>query len=143
MADQVRCRRPWLRRAITALAAVLVGALVPAASDARAEAKKGAVLVIDANTGRVLHQSAADEPRYPASLAKMMTLYLAFEVIEQGRLGYQSKIKFSANAASAAPSKLDVEEGEQILLIDAIKLLITKSANDVTVAMDGHLADRA
>jgi D-alanyl-D-alanine carboxypeptidase len=140
MAVQVRCRRPSLRHAIAALVAVLIGALPPAASGARADAKKSAVLVIDANTGRVLHQSAADEPRYPASLAKMMTLYLVFELIEQGRLGYQTKIKFSANAAAAAPSKLDVEEGEQILLIDAIKLLITKSANDVAIALAEHIA---
>jgi len=53
-------------------------------------AGKSAVLVIDANTGRVLHESAADELRHPASLAKMMTLYLAFERIEQGRLSYQT-----------------------------------------------------
>jgi D-alanyl-D-alanine carboxypeptidase len=139
MAFQVRCRRPWLWRGIAALIAASVGALPPAAG-ARAEAKKNAVLVIDANTGRVLHQSAADEPRHPASLAKMMTIYIAFELIEQGRLNYQTKIKFSANAAAAAPSKLDVEEGEQILLIDAIKILITKSANDVAVALAEHIA---
>ena len=98
------------------------------------------MLVIDANTGRVLHQSAADEPRHPASLAKMMTLYLAFELIEQGRLSYQTKIKISANAAAAAPSKLDLEEGEEIALIDAIKALITKSANDVAIAVAEHIA---
>ena len=88
-------------------------AALPARGAAAHAAGKSAVLVIDANTGRVLHQSAADEPRYPASLAKMMTIYLAFELIEQGRLSYQTKIKFSANAAAAAPSKLDVEEGER------------------------------
>jgi D-alanyl-D-alanine carboxypeptidase len=139
MAVHFRCRRPWLWRGIAALIAASVGTLPPAAG-ARAEAKKSAVLVIDANTGRVLHQSAADEPRYPASLAKMMTIYIAFELIEQGRLSYQTKIKFSANAVAAAPSKLDVEEGEQILLIDAIKILITKSANDVAVALAEHIA---
>jgi D-alanyl-D-alanine carboxypeptidase len=139
MAFQVRCRRPWLWRGIAALIATSVGALPPVAG-ARAEAKKSAVLVIDANSGRVLHQSAADEPRHPASLAKMMTIYIAFELIELGRLNYQTKIKFSANAAAAAPSKLDVEEGEQILLIDAIKILITKSANDVAVALAEHIA---
>ena len=103
-------------------------------------AGKSAVLVIDANTGRVLHQSAADEPRHPASLAKMMTIYIAFELIEQGRLSPQTKIKFSANAAAAAPSKLDLDEGEEIALVDAIKILITKSANDVAVALAEHIA---
>ena len=89
----------------------------------------------------MLHQSAADEPRYPASLAKMMTLYMAFELIEQGRLSYQTKIKMSANAAAAAPSKLDLERGRgDRRCIDAIKALITKSANDVAVALAEHIA---
>ena len=68
-----------------------------------------------------------------------MTLYLAFELIEQGRLSYQTKIKISANAAAAAPTKLDLAE-EEIALIDAIKALITKSANDVAVAIAEHIA---
>src|SRR6185503_1574023 len=137
MAAQDRCRRPWLWRGIAALVATLAAA---APGIAHAEAKKSAVLVIDGNTGRVLHQSAADEPRHPASLAKMMTIYLAFELIEQGKLSYQTKIKFSANAVAASPSKLDLEEGEEIALIDAIKILITKSANDVAIAVAEHIA---
>ena len=107
---------------------------------AAASSKKNAVLVIDANSGHVLYQSSADEPRHPASLAKMMTIYFAFELIEQGRLSYQTKIKFSANAVAAAPSKLDLEEGEEVTLLDAIKILITKSANDVAVAIAEHIA---
>jgi D-alanyl-D-alanine carboxypeptidase len=103
-------------------------------------AGKSAVLVIDANTGRVLHASAADEPRHPASLAKMMTLYIAFERLAQGRLTYQTKIRISANAAAAAPTKLDLAEGEEVALIDAMKALITKSANDMAVAIAEHIA---
>ena len=99
-----------------------------------------AVLVVDANTGRVLHQKSADESRYPASLVKLMTLYMIFEMIEQGRLSYRTKIRFSANAAAAPPSSLDVAEGTEIDLIDAIKALITKSANDVAVAVAEHIA---
>ncbi len=98
------------------------------------------MLVIDANSGRILYQTAADEPRYPASLVKLMTLYMVFELIEQGRLNYRTKIRFSANAVAAAPSKLDVAEGTEIDLIDAIKALITKSANDVAVALAEHIA---
>jgi D-alanyl-D-alanine carboxypeptidase len=128
----------WRRFVVAGLAAALAIAM-HMAQPAHA-AGKSAVLVIDANTGRVLHQSAADEPRHPASLAKMMTLYMAFELIEQGRLSYQTKIKISANAASAAPTKLDLAEGEEIALIDAIKALITKSANDVAVAIAEHIA---
>jgi D-alanyl-D-alanine carboxypeptidase len=103
-------------------------------------AGKSAVLVIDANTGRVLHESAADEPRHPASLAKMMTLYLTFERLARGGLTYQTKIRMSANAAAAAPTKLDLAEGEEITLVDAIKALITKSANDMAVAIAEHIA---
>jgi len=101
---------------------------------------KSAILVVDGNTGRVLHESAADEARHPASLAKMMTLYLTFERIEQGRLSYHTKIRISANAAAAAPTKLELAEGEEIVLIDAIKALITKSANDLAVAIAEHIA---
>jgi D-alanyl-D-alanine carboxypeptidase len=69
-----------------------------------------------------------------------MTLYLIFEMIEAGRLNYRTKIRFSANAVGAAPSKLGVEEGTEIDLIDAIKALITKSANDVAIALAEHVA---
>ena len=96
---------------------------------------KHASMIVDANTGAVLHNSAGDELRHPASLTKMMTLYLAFEMIERGKLSYQSKVKISQEAASAAPSKLELEPGEEILLIDAMKALVTKSANDMAVAI--------
>ncbi len=102
-------------------------------------ADKNAVLVVDANTGQTIYQSSADAPRHPASLAKMMTLYIVFEQIEQGRLTYQNRIKASANAAAAAPSKLGLDEDDEIALIDAIKALITKSANDVAVAVAEHI----
>jgi D-alanyl-D-alanine carboxypeptidase len=124
------------------VAALAVGALFAALIlPARAAAaEKHAILVVDGNTGRVLYQSSADAARHPASLAKMMTLYLVFEQIEQGRLTYQTKIKVSANAASTAPSKLDLDEGDEIALLDAVKALITKSANDVAVALAEHIA---
>ncbi len=105
---------------------------------AYAEARHAA-MVIDANTGQVLHAQAADDPRYPASLTKMMTLYMAFELIDAGRLTYSSKIKISQEAASAAPSKLDLDPGEEITAIDAIKALVTKSANDIAIAMAEHI----
>src|SRR5262249_57704432 len=98
------------------------------------------IQVVVAKAGRECRERAADEPGHPASLAKMMTLYLAFERIEQGRLSYQTKIRISANAAAAAPTKLDLVEGEEIALIDAIKALITKSANDLAVAIAEHIA---
>lgn len=96
-------------------------------------------MIIDANTGTVLHNTAGDELRHPASLTKMMTLYMAFELIEMGRLNYNSKIKVTQEAAAAAPSKLELEPGEEIAVIDAIKALVTKSANDMAVALAQHI----
>ena len=139
MAVLNRHHRSWRRLGVAGLLAALAVAM-PMLAPAAHAAGKSAVLVIDANTGRVLHESAADEPRHPASLAKMMTLYMAFELIEQGRLSYQTKIKVSANATAVSPTKLGLEEGEEIALIDAIKALITKSANDMAVAIAEHIA---
>ncbi len=116
---------------LTALACLTGMAAAPRVS---AEPRH-ASLIVDANTGATLHAAAADELRHPASLTKMMTLYLAFEAIEQGRLTYSSKLKISQEAASAAPSKLELEPGEEITLGDAIKALVTKSANDMAVAV--------
>ena len=96
-------------------------------------------MAIDANTGAVLHNQAGDAPRYPASLTKMMTLYMTFELIELGRLDYQSKIKMTEEGAAAAPSKLDLKPGEEITVLEAIKALVTKSANDVAVALAQHI----
>jgi D-alanyl-D-alanine carboxypeptidase len=139
MAGQHRHGGLWRRAGFAALLAALALATVLPTPAVQA-AGKSAVLVIDGNTGRVLHESAADELRHPASLTKMMTLYMAFELIEQGRLGYQTKIKISAVAAATAPTKLDLDEGQEIALIDAIKALITKSANDMAVAIAEHIA---
>ncbi len=135
--------RFWLRpsrRHGKGLAAILFAAVFGlCASHARAS-DKHAALLLDVNSGQILYQSAADAPRHPASLAKLMTLYLVFERLEQGKLDYQTKLKVSAHASAAAPSKLDLEPGDEIAVIEAIKALITKSANDVAVAFAEHIA---
>ena len=102
--------------------------------------EKQASFVIDGNTGAVLHDQAGDEPRYPASLTKMMTLYLAFAEIEAGRMSNDTVLTVSANAASMAPSKLELDMGERISLGDAIKAVVTKSANDMAVAIAEAIA---
>jgi D-alanyl-D-alanine carboxypeptidase len=127
----------WRRPAAGLLA--LVFALQPLLAQAEEVARR-AVLVVDVNTGRTLYQSGAGALRYPASLTKLMTLFLLFELIEQGRLSLSSKIRFSANAASAPPSRLEVEEGTEITVGDAIKALIVKSANDVAIAVAERIA---
>ncbi|MCB1504029.1 MAG: SPOR domain-containing protein [Hyphomicrobiaceae bacterium] len=110
------------------------------AAPTAAFAAEQSAMVIDANTGKVLYSSAADERRYPASLTKMMTLYLTFDLIEKKRLSYSSRIKISAQAASQPPSKLELEPGETISVRDAIGALVTKSANDIAVALAEHIA---
>jgi hypothetical protein len=92
-------------------------------------------MILDANTGAVLHDENGDELRHPASLTKMMTLYLTFETLETGRLKMTDKISISETAAGVAPSKLDLEPGEEISVSDSIRAVITKSANDIAVAL--------
>lgn len=121
---------------LTALAAMAAAAV---SAPAHAGGKP-ASFVVDANTGAVISAYNADEPRFPASLTKMMTLYVTFDLIEQGRLSYQTRIKVSDTAAGAPPSKLGLEAGSDIALIDAIKALITRSANDIAIAVAEHIA---
>ena len=94
-----------------------------------------ASIVIDAETGEVLRSRNADTRRYPASLTKMMTLYLLFEAIDQGRLKLHSKLEVSKRAAGQSPSKLGLRAGSTIRVEDAIKALIVKSANDIAVVI--------
>jgi D-alanyl-D-alanine carboxypeptidase len=133
--------RPLTR--LASLAARLAGviAILAATAVAPAQAAKPryAAMAIDANTGTVLHNRAGDAPRYPASLTKMMTLYMTFELIELGRLSYATKIKMTKRGAAASPSKLGLKPGQEIRLIDAIKALVTKSANDVAIALGQHI----
>lgn len=116
-------------------------ALIVGMAASRAEAAgRHASMVIDANTGQILHAQAADEPRYPASLTKMMTLYIVFELIEQGRLSPTTKIRISDEAAGTSPSKLGLPPDSEIAVGDAVRALITKSANDIAVALAEHIA---
>ena len=108
--------------------------LAPAAS-AAAGSSKYAAIVIDANTGKTLHSVNPDAPRYPASLTKMMTLYLIFEGLSSGKITRNTKIPFSARAATMPPTKLGVKAGGSITVETAIGSLVTKSANDVATAV--------
>ena len=92
-----------------------------------------ASIVVDANSGAVMQASNADSPRHPASLTKIMTLYLLFERLEQGKIKLTNELPVSAYAARQAPSKLDLKPGEMIRVETAIRAIVTKSANDVAV----------
>jgi D-alanyl-D-alanine carboxypeptidase len=94
-----------------------------------------AAMVIDGRTGKTLHTNNIDTLRHPASLTKIMTLYLLFEQLRAGKMTMDTALKVSEKAADQAPSKLDLREGETISVKDAIKALVTKSANDVAVVV--------
>jgi D-alanyl-D-alanine carboxypeptidase len=98
-----------------------------------------AAMVVDAKTGRVLHAQNEDAPRHPASVTKVMTLYLLFEQLEKGRIALDTPLQVSANASRQAPSKLGLRPGSTIEVEDAIKALVTKSANDVAVVVAENL----
>jgi len=97
-------------------------------------------IVIDAETGRVLNAVNADAITYPASLTKMMTLYLTFEALNTGRLRLDQYLPVSAEAASRAPTKLGLRPGESIAVQDLILGLVTRSANDAASALAEGLA---
>ena len=105
------------------------------------ESSKYAAVVVDANTGQMLYGSNATAQRYPASLTKMMTLYLLFEAMDQGRVTRETRIPVSAHAASMPPTKLHFRPGETIDVDSAIRAMVTKSANDVAVAVGEYLGN--
>jgi len=94
-----------------------------------------AAIVVDGNSGRTLFGVNENQPRHPASVTKVMTLYLLFEQLEKGRLRLDSPLMISQHAAAQAPSKLGLEPGETIEVEHAIKAVVTKSANDIAVAI--------
>ncbi len=101
---------------------------------------KYAAFVVHADSGDVFFDRYSKSRRYPASLTKMMTLYLLFEAVEDGKLTLQSELTVSKRAAGQPPSKLGVRAGSKITVDDAIKALIVKSANDVAVVVAEEIA---
>lgn len=101
---------------------------------------KYASIVIDADTGTILHQDQPDAIRHPASLTKMMSLLLVFEALDSGRIKMDTRIPISKRAASMPPSKLGLPVGASIRVADAIGILATASANDISVALAEALA---
>jgi D-alanyl-D-alanine carboxypeptidase len=123
--------------ACAALAAGLVGFASPAA--AQIGSHRYAAIVVEARSGNALVAANADETRHPASLTKMMTLYMVFEALREGRLSLDSRIAFSEEAASRPPSKLGIPAGQSITVEQAILALVTRSANDVAAAVGERL----
>ena len=97
-------------------------------------------IVVDANSGAVMQATNADSLRHPASLTKIMTLYLLFERLEAGKIKLNTELPVSAHAAAQAPSKLGLKPGQSIEVGTAIRAIVTKSANDVAVTVAEALA---
>ncbi len=126
-----------LTRAIVAVLGLFL-CLGPGISTAKAN--KYAAIVIEEASGKVLFSRNAEHLRYPASLTKIMTLYLLFEDIEAGRMTLKTRIPVSRKAAGRSPSKLYLKPGQSISAEQAIYALVTKSANDVATALAEKLS---
>jgi D-alanyl-D-alanine carboxypeptidase len=101
---------------------------------------KYAAIVVDEKSGKMLYGANVNELRYPASLTKMMTLYMMFEAMDQGRISRDTAIPVSRNAARRPPSKLGLKAGQSIPVDTAIRVLVVKSANDVATAVGNSWA---
>ena len=100
-----------------------------------ASAAPYAAMVIDARTGKTLHSENANTRLHPASLTKMMTLYVVFEAVEAGEISLDKKVRISRAAASEPPSKLGFREGQRVALRHLIRAAAIKSANDAATAL--------
>ncbi|GJE16038.1 SPOR domain-containing protein [Methylobacterium marchantiae] len=144
---------PSRLRTTHGLPALIAAAAVLSAIASPADARRGhhhrsgggynppyAAMVIDVKTGRTLHAVNEDSLRHPASITKVMTLYMLFEQLERGRFNLDSPLTISSFAAAQSPSKLGLRPGSTIEVEDAIKAIVTKSANDVACAIGENIA---
>ncbi|MEP2533714.1 D-alanyl-D-alanine carboxypeptidase family protein [Shimia sp.] len=128
----MKARQPWPAR-FGLLALTLVWLAFGVASNV--SAAPYAAMVIDARSGEVLHARNADTRLHPASLTKMMTLYIAFEAIKNGEISLDTKVRISKNAAAEPPSKLGLKSGQRIAMRYLIRAASVKSANDAATAI--------
>jgi len=128
----------WRGVAIAACAASV--AVSPASAKSLYDEPKYAAILLDAGTGEVLYSRQADAPRYPASITKVLTLYIAFEELTKGKMRLSDNIVISRFAAGQAPSKLGLKRGSTITVADAMNVIATKSANDIAVALAEHIS---
>lgn len=121
-------------------AAALLGASLPAQAGSLYEVPKYAAILLNSDTGEIMYARKADEQRFPASITKVMSIYVAFEEMKAGRLKDTDRIAVSRYAASQPPTKLGLKPGETISVADAIGVMATRSANDISVALAEHIA---
>jgi D-alanyl-D-alanine carboxypeptidase len=121
----------FLSSRTVSMAAILAVLSFSNSSSVRAEA----TLLIEADTGKVLHADHATVPWYPASVTKLMTTYVTLKAVKERRVSLDTLITVSANAASQAPSKMGFKAGTQLTIDNALKMLMVKSANDMAVTL--------
>ncbi len=131
--------RPTLWRIVAAVFVAVV-VFTPIATQAASVPRAYAGIVVDAKSGKVLYESDADEYRYPASVTKVMTLYILFQELSAGKVKLSDKMKVSKFAASAVPTKLGLKSGSSISVENAIKALVTLSANDMARVIAEYVA---
>ncbi|AZL15379.1 D-alanyl-D-alanine carboxypeptidase family protein [Rickettsiales endosymbiont of Stachyamoeba lipophora] len=103
-------------------------------------ANKSSLLVVEQQTGRILFEKNADQYRYPASITKMMSSYLAFQALKENRINLNQDVTVSQHASSMKPTKLGLKPGTKIKIKDALTASIVKSANDATVVLAEAIA---
>jgi len=139
-----QAKSPWRVVFVRALAAFVVALAMTAHMAAPAHAienlRKYAGIVVDAKSNQVLYEENADSKRYPASVAKVMTLYVLFQELSAGNLKLSTKMTVSKHAAAAVPTKLGLRAGATITVEDAIKSLVTLSANDMARVIAEHIS---
>ncbi len=133
-----RNRFAFLSRFFVLFSLVLTACATAPVTPAQANSKYAGI-VMDARTGKTLYKYHADSKRYPASLTKMMTLYMVFDAMKRGKISKSTRIRVSSHAASMVPSKLYIKAGGSLTVEQAILALVTKSANDVAAAVAEHL----
>lgn len=120
-----------LNRILGHLAARWVGGLVALLAPVAAGAVTTPILVVEVDSGKVIYGQAATDPWYPASITKLMTTYVALDLVRQGRASLDTLLTVSPEAAAEPPSKMGFKPGTQITLDNALKIIMVKSANDV------------
>lgn len=126
--------RPYLKL-IVALAVIIFSSFISTIPAFSGQAH----IIVDADSGRVLASSNADTLNHPASLTKMMTLYMTFEALRDGKLQWEQEIVMTRNAASKIPFKLGLPAGEKLTVREAVYGMAIRSANDAAAAMGDHL----
>ena len=129
------CGRILIQAATVAAPLALFGVALPTTASAQIGSARYSSIVVDNGSGKVMEAVNADELRYPASLTKLMTLYMAFEALRDHKIALGQTVPVSGHAASMEPSKLGLLPGTYFTVSDAILGIVTKSANDAACAL--------